>query len=56
MMDAKEFFIKAQRICEESICNYKCPLKRWCDMISFDNQKIEDAIEFVENYKLEEEE
>ena len=54
MMDTKEFFIKAKRICESSRCREECPLQKYCDMLCFDFQKIDGAVEVVENYKLEE--
>ncbi len=54
-MDAKEFFEKVNRICEESICD-GCPLGNadlGCSRIAPEN--IDYIISEVENYKLEEE-
>ena len=54
-MDAKEYLIKANKICEEyentQNCNSNCPLNKYQCGLPKHDEDIDDSIELVEHYE-----
>jgi hypothetical protein len=54
-MNTKEFFVKIQKICGEHDSCVNCPLRKHVDKcVDFLRDGMNDVIDIVENYKLEE--
>jgi hypothetical protein len=63
-MDAKEFFVKIKKMCDENYKCIHCTLCEYCPLCDFDEyqfkfkvdpERINDVIDIVKNYKSESE-
>lgn len=56
MMDAKEYLLKVERICDSIKTDYcdTCPLQMYDCGYGRTEEDIDESIKIVENYKLEE--